>query len=257
MCPFPGCSALPFKGAWRTQHLVRHKRRCPYKVLAGRKTPRPVVANSCLQELDGEDLGVPAAFLPPNCVYDICVGYDPVSNKAIHKFGLTEDVNERMKAHRRTYKHMKIVFIISLGEYAVRPAEDTIKYFNQVRSRIVEVSVADSSQRECFACDVSDTDAVIGGIMDEIKRHHGPKILAITYRGHPIAIRDCSVPYDPSKPALAKIPFSANIDVGPVWQNDMVHEILEIERERTKQVLLLWAMEQERMRQIEIGKQTV
>ena len=37
----------------------------------------------------------------------------------------------------------------------------------------------------------------------------------------------------------------------------MVHEILEIERERTKQVLLLWAMEQERMRQIEIGKQTV
>ena len=60
--------------------------------------------------------------------------------------------------------------------------------------------------------------------------------------------RDCSVPYDPSKPALAKIPFSTNIDVGPLWQNGTVHEILEIERERTKQMLLLWAMEQERMR---------
>ena len=88
-----------------------------------------------------------------------------------------------MKAHRKTFKHMKGVFIISLGEYATKPAEDTIKYLSHVRSRMVEVSVGDTNQRECFACDSADVDTVIESIVDEIKRHHGPKIMAVCYKG--------------------------------------------------------------------------
>ena len=184
---------------------------------------RSIVSVERLRETeDLFDLGVSTSFLPPNCVYVINVGCDAYGND-VNKFGMTEDVNERMKAHRSEYKYMKIVFIISLGEYAARPAEDTIKYFSLVRERIIEVSVSDKKHRECFTTTRADRDIVTDGIMDMVKRHHGPKILTVSYKGRTEAYH-----HDEKMPK----PHWADC-LGPLGSGSVA---LEIEKEKTKQV---------------------
>ena len=148
----------------------------PCVVKKGRKAA-PKVAAMQLRAADGfPDLGVPSAFLSPNCVYCISLGYNEETKKNVFKFGLTENFNSRIAAHRSTFPHCAVVFVISLGEYAVKPAEDTIKYFDQVRSRVVEVTVDDANRCECFSCFPEEVDDVMDGIIAEVKRHHGSKI---------------------------------------------------------------------------------
>ena len=189
-------------------------------------TERSIVPCTYLEEeIDVADISVPSLVIAPNCLYAIRIGYYRASKKTILKFGMTDDINERMKAHRKTFKHMKGVFIISLGEYATKPAEDTIKYFSKVRSRMVEVSVGDTNQRECFACDSVDVDTVIESVMDEIKRHHGPKIMAVCYKGKNETYVQGGV--------VSKCSGST----------------LEIEKEKTKQSMSLVQVEQEKTKQ--------
>ena len=89
---------------------------------------------------------------------------------------MTTDIKTRIAEHRMTYKNMKIIFIISLGEYDVRTGEDTIKYCHHVRSRIIDLVMDESKKKECFACDFGDIKEVMNGIIGDVKKQHGPKI---------------------------------------------------------------------------------
>jgi hypothetical protein len=80
------------------------------------------------------------------------------------------------------YPHARVIFAVSFGEYSVKPMEDTIKYFEKVKNRIVYVSTKNSVGREYFACNIEDKDEVIDNILDEIKNKHGNKIKNIYYK---------------------------------------------------------------------------
>ena len=140
------------------------------------------VSNKLVRVEGIRDLGVPSGVRSPNCVYCILIGLDTDLNKLVFKFGLCENFNTRMSTHRKTYPHSVVVFVVSLGEYAVRPVEDTIKYFEKVKTRIVNVATKDSVGREYFACLQEDMDSVMLGILDEIKNHHGEKVNNVYYK---------------------------------------------------------------------------
>ena len=125
------------------------------------------------------DLGIHSDLLAPNCIYCIFIGYDSIKKIYIFKYGMTTDIKTRIAEHRMTYKNMKIIFIISLGEYDVRTGEDTIKYCHHVRSRIIDLVMDESKKKECFACDFGDIKEVMNGIIGDVKKQHGPKIKLI------------------------------------------------------------------------------
>jgi hypothetical protein len=129
-----------------------------------------------------QDIGIPAELRSPNCIYCIMVGFNKDINKYVFKFGLCEDFNNRLKNHKKMYPHARVIFAVSFGEYSVKPMEDTIKYFEKVKDRIVYVSTKNSVGREYFACTIEDKDEVIDNILDEIKNKHGNKIKNIYYK---------------------------------------------------------------------------
>ncbi len=152
---------------------------------------RTIIAADKLLSVEGiKDLGVPSGVRSPNCVYCILIGHDPDLNKLVFKFGLAENFNTRMSDHRKTYMHSIVVFVVSLGEYAVKPVEDTIKYFEKVKNRIVYVTTKDSTGREYFACTRKDMESVILGILEEVKNHHGDKIDNVYYKSQNLLTSD-------------------------------------------------------------------
>ena len=90
-------------------------------------TEKSIVA--CLNLQEGpilfHDLGIPTQLLSPNCLYCIYIGYDLISKKYIFKYGMTTDIKTRIADHRLKFKQLRVIFIISMGEYDVRSAEDT------------------------------------------------------------------------------------------------------------------------------------
>ena len=121
---------------------------------------------------------------------------------------------------------MKIVFIISLGEFAVKPAEDTIKYFDQVRSRIVTVKVDDAWRHECFACSREDKDVVIVGIIAEVQQQHQNKIQRIEYKREKTQV---------SSDWLSQIPTFSSTSIASGMMNIEAETTRRIEAcERTK-----------------------
>jgi hypothetical protein len=128
------------------------------------------------------DLGIPNGTKSPNCVYCIMIGFYEDLNKLVFKFGLCENFTNRITIHRKTFPHSKVIFIISLGEYAVKPVEDTIKNFEKIKNKIVNVSTKNSIGHEHFACIFEDMDEVINDILEEIKFHHSNIIDNIFYK---------------------------------------------------------------------------
>ena len=146
------------------------------------KTKTIIISAEKLVKVKGiKDLGIPQDVRSPNCVYLILIGFDTELQKLIFKFGIAENFNLRMIEHRKTYLHCMVIFVVSLGEYAVKPAEDTIKYFEKVKTRIVNVITKYSKGHEYFACIPEDMNSVIKDILEEIKYHHGDKINNIYY----------------------------------------------------------------------------
>ena len=154
------------------------------------------VMGACLEDIDLPDFGVTTQFRAHNCVYAICAGRVRAMDRAILKYGMTENIEERMRVHRKTYPKMKCLFVISFGEYAAKPAEDSLKHSIGVWARSVEVSIGGTNQRECLACDTVDIESVTEGMMDEVKRHHGGKIVGVQYKGtvemHEGVVSKCS-----------------------------------------------------------------
>jgi len=183
-------------------------------------TPTEKSIVSCLNLQEGpilfQDLGIPTLLLSPNCIYCIYIGYDQISKKYIFKYGMTTDIKTRIADHRLKFKQLRVIFIISMGEYDVRSAEDTIKNCGTVRSRTIEVSSDDALRRECFACDTpEETDCVMNEIIGDIKNKHGPKIKSLFYKDE-MEIFDHISQYHLKN---------------PVPSNE-----LEIEKEKTKQM---------------------
>ena len=115
------------------------------------KTKTIIISAEKLVKVKGiKDLGIPQDVRSPNCVYLILIGFDTELQKLIFKFGIAENFNLRMIEHRKTYLHCMVIFVVSLGEYAVKPAEDTIKYFEKVKTRIVNVITKYSKGHEYF-----------------------------------------------------------------------------------------------------------
>ena len=129
-----------------------------------------------------QDIGVPSGVRPPNCVYCILIGSDPTMQKYVFKFGLTDNFHRRMTEHQKTYPQSIVIFVVSLGEYAVKPAEDTIKYFEKIKNNIIHVDIKKSIGHEHFACLKDDMDLVMEGLIDEIRIQHGNKIDNIYYK---------------------------------------------------------------------------
>ena len=184
-----------------------------------------MVMGACLEDIDLPDFGVTTQFRAHNCVYAICAGRVRAMDRAILKYGMTENIEERMRAHRKTYPKMKCLFVISLGEYAAKPAEDSLKHSIGVRARAVEVNIGGTNQRECLACDMADVPSVTEGMMDEVKRHHGAKIVGVQYKGN------------------------VEMHEGVVSKCSGSGSTLEIEKEKTKQSMSLVHVEQEKTKQ--------
>ena len=181
---------------------------------------RTIISAEKLVRVEGvRDLGVPSGVRSPNCVYCILIGLDPELNKLVFKFGLCENFDTRMTTHRKTYPHTIIVFVVSLGDYAVKPAEDTIKYFEKVKTRIVGVTTKDSTGREYFACLREDMDSVMRGIIEEIQSHHGDKIDNVFYKSQNLLISN----------ELKKSSERKDIE------NSAERKDIDIEKEKTKQ----------------------
>ena len=93
-----------------------------------------------------EILGAISACIPDSVhnkcvVYLMCVGYDPVTQRYIFKFGKTDDYKERKKAHKKEFPFLIEIFVISLGMYEQSGVENAIKDFSEVASRRTKVVV--------------------------------------------------------------------------------------------------------------------
>jgi hypothetical protein len=169
------------------------------------------------------DMGIPDEFLPPNCVYVIIIGV--LNAMFICKWGLASSAKHRIQDdHRAKYPGCKTVFIASFGSYSVRSPEDTMKYF--CKSNDLYVRVEDET--ECFAVPVQEANEWFSKIKDTVVQQHGDKINHLCIKGV-----DQSTPIRPEQ-------MNPRATM-PAWVSDAI----EVEKERTKQVL-------ERTKQLEL-----
>jgi hypothetical protein len=107
----------------------------------------------------------------------------------VFKFGMTEDFKDRYSQLCKRYPHCRVMLVISLGMFASKPAEDTIKYLHAIRSRVVEVEVDGVSGRETFACALrDDVHAVMRAIIAAVQAQHQGTVEHVWYHGEPPAV---------------------------------------------------------------------
>lgn len=161
----------------------------PENVIAAGRHPHPIstaaIAACSLQADDRfRDMGVPGPFQPPNCVYCLLIGVDPVNGRRVFTFGMAKDVKERVETHRKVFRHAKVALLASLGEFSAAPVEDTIRDCDLVRARAAQVTtLGNERRRDCFSCTAEETESVIMGIAAAIQHQHGHKLSSLWVQG--------------------------------------------------------------------------
>jgi hypothetical protein len=119
---------------------------------------------------DMDDMGVPLEFLAPNAFYIIVIGMDEDGN-IVFKWGVTEDLKSRIRTHRNTYGNVIVRLAVSVGDYAPKRIEDSVKDFLQTLR--VGIQLGDKFGRETFVTSEADQMDVLVRIQNHIETKFG------------------------------------------------------------------------------------
>ena len=129
---------------------------------------------------------IPTSVQCKSVVYLLCIGYDPTTEKFIFKFGMTTDYKKRKSDHDAEYAYLVEIFVISLGNFCAKGAEDTIKGFSEVMTRSLDVTViknvggvrTEKTHREMFGAAEAEFHLVTKAIFDLVCKVHRDQIEA-------------------------------------------------------------------------------
>lgn len=114
------------------------------------------------------DKGDLEAYGKQSCIYCINLGKDEKGNY-LFKYGMSENIANRMLSHKTNFPHCKIVLVVGLGNISPRDAENNIRIDSVISQKAAAIQTKKELMRECFVCEPNEYKDLIAHIENKCK----------------------------------------------------------------------------------------